>query len=82
MNVKRIAALPILLVVFGCSQPETQHAQAPSPAPEAPATFVNKVWKVTESTGMSPGQLVVFLSDSTLVFASANATRVRSPPET
>jgi hypothetical protein len=32
---------------------------------------VNRVWRVTESTGASRGDLVVFLSEGTLVFASA-----------
>lgn len=39
----------------------------------SPPDFVNRVWKVSESTGMTPGQLVVFLSDGTLVFADASS---------
>jgi putative lipoprotein len=36
----------------------------------APAKFVNKVWRVAESSGMARGDLVAFLSEGTLVFAS------------
>jgi hypothetical protein len=60
----------MLLTLLECSK------QAPPPKDESAtasnekATFVNRVWRVAESTGMSPGQLVVFLSEGTLVFAS------------
>lgn len=36
-----------------------------------PASFVNRVWSVSESTTVSKGMLYVFLSDGTLVLASA-----------
>lgn len=39
--------------------------------PPAPASFVNRVWSVSESTTVSKGMLYVFLSDGTLVLASA-----------
>jgi hypothetical protein len=39
---------------------------------EPVATFVNKVWQVKHSTSVAPGQLYVFLSDGTLVMASAH----------
>jgi hypothetical protein len=64
------------LCAVACSRraPDPSAGANPNPTrnPEsgAPVTFVNRVWKVAESTGMSPGQLVVFLSDGTLVFAS------------
>lgn len=60
-----------LLSACGKTEPVTPVASAP--ASEARPTFINKVWRVSESTGMSPGQLVVFLSDGTLVFASGNS---------
>ena len=60
-----------LLSACGKTEPVTPVASAP--ASETKPTFVNRVWRVSESTGMSPGQLVVFLSDGTLVFASGNS---------
>ncbi|MGH7562864.1 MAG: lipocalin family protein [Gemmatimonadota bacterium] len=62
----------ILFTLLGCSQPETNQGQEPTPPAEEQLTFVNKVWRVAESNGMSPGQLIVFLSEGTLVFASPN----------
>ena len=38
--------------------------------PPASASFVNRVWSVSESPTISKGQLYVFLSDGTLVLAS------------
>lgn len=63
----------MLGLLAACSKTEPVVAVASAPASEAKPTFVNKVWRVSESTGMSPGQLVVFLSDGTLVLASGNA---------
>ena len=40
----------------------------------SPATFVNRVWRVADSTAVAPGQLYVFLSEGTLVMASPSAT--------
>lgn len=72
----------LFLAIFlaGCSQQSTKSTteatQAPpaetsTPAPAAePASFVNRVWKVAESAQVEPGQLYVFLSESTLVMAS------------
>jgi len=73
-----------LLVLGGCSQSSTQttteaskappaESSAPAPATE-PVSFVNRVWKVAESAQVEPGQLYVFLSESTLVMASPHGT--------
>jgi hypothetical protein len=43
-------------------------------APAAPASFINRVWSVAESPSVAPGQLYVFLSEGTLVIASATGT--------
>lgn len=59
----------MLFSLLGCSRPAPNVAQGPTVPVEERATFVNRVWSVAESTGMSPGQLVVFLSEGTLVFA-------------
>jgi hypothetical protein len=52
--------------------PAAQASVAPDAA--APLTFVNRVWRVAESSAGSPGQLYVFLSEGTLVMASATTT--------
>jgi hypothetical protein len=44
------------------------------PAAVTPPSFENRVWRVADSTGMTPGQLVVLLSEGTLVIASPTST--------
>jgi hypothetical protein len=39
----------------------------------ASASFVDKVWKVRESSGVAPGTLYVFLSEGTLVITAPNS---------
>jgi putative lipoprotein len=75
MKTSTASILPVffVLAVAACSRPEPHAPIAPTPAVSPPA-FVNRVWKVAESTGMTPGQLVAFLSDGTLVHASAQGT--------
>lgn len=61
MRANRFCALllPLSAVLLGaCSEPP------------APASFVNRVWSVSESPTIGKGQLYVFLSDGTLVLAS------------
>ena len=60
----------MLLTLLGCSKQSPTPKEGSAPASDEKAMFVNKVWKVAESTAMSPGELVVFLSEGTLVFAS------------
>jgi hypothetical protein len=62
-----------VVLAAGCSQEAPPPPQAAVSTTAEPVTLVDRVWKVAESTGMTPGQLVVFLSDSTLVFASPQA---------
>lgn len=77
----------LILAMAGCSKaPTPTPAAAPpaaeSPAPPAPAlqappppvSFINKVWSVGDSNAVAPGQLYVFLSEGTLVIASATGT--------
>ena len=47
-------------------------AEEPAPSEVSPA-FVNRVWVVSESKQVAPGDLRVFLSDGTLVMASLHA---------
>ena len=51
---------------------ESTTSAAPAPA-KAEASFVNKVWVVTESRQVAPGEFRVFLSDGTLVMTSPHA---------
>src|SRR5262245_17656419 len=75
-NVWALLALPLL----ACS-PSDRTAERPAPA-AAPAadsaggkpSFVNRVWKVSQSTSVAPGQLYVILSEGTLVVASPSGT--------
>ena len=48
-------------------------AEEPAPEP-AVASFVNRVWVVSESRQVAPGALRVFLSDGTLVMTSPGST--------
>lgn len=64
----------LLLAMAACAQPAPPVAQ-PLPTPNAaPASFVNKVWRVRESSSVAPGALYVFLSDGTMVMTSPNST--------
>ena len=54
--------------------PSENPAPPEEPAPvEASAAFVNRVWAVSESKQVAPGDLRVFLSDGTLVMASPHS---------
>ena len=52
------------LLLAGCPRP------AAAPAPRAAVGFVNRVWRVEKSSGVSPDTMYVFLSDGTLVVTS------------
>ena len=72
-------AAAALLLATGCSRPDAVPERPGSSAAEAvPAgsdpSFVNRVWAVAESKQVAKGDLRVFLSDGTLVLASAHAT--------
>lgn len=76
MKTTRVATwlMGVAFLAFGCSHPGADEKRDLPLQESAEATFINRVWRVAESTGMTPGQLVVFLSEGTLVFASANET--------
>jgi hypothetical protein len=63
------AALSILAACSGRDQDEKPRENL---AARDSAMLVNRVWRVARSTGASRGDLVVFLSEGTLVFASQN----------
>lgn len=86
MNIKQIKfpAIRISFVILlglsliGCAADQSANSvngvQANQPAKAAaPASFINKVWQVSKSNAVAPGQLYVFLSDGTLVIASPNS---------
>jgi heat shock protein HslJ/uncharacterized membrane protein len=86
MNIRTLAIIAAAsLALAGCERSEAPQP-APAPADTAPAdapvtppaaetaSFVNRVWAVTESKQVEPGALRVFLSDGTLVMASPNST--------
>jgi hypothetical protein len=72
-------ALAVALLPPACAPPPTPTPPAAtSPtapaAASAPATFVNRVWEVAESSAVARRQLYVFLSEGTLVIASSTGT--------
>lgn len=73
-----ITAAAALAVACGPPSPApgSQTATPTTAAPPTAATprFVNRVWRVAESSTVAPGQLYVFLSEGTLVVASGGGT--------
>jgi hypothetical protein len=61
------------LVAFGCAPRSAPAPEADAEAEAATVSFVDRVWKVSESPGVARGTLYVFLSDGTLVIASRNS---------
>ena len=70
------AGVAALLLAAACSREpagsDAAHAPATPPSSVKPG-FINKVWEVSLSTGVSPGMLYAFLSDGTLVMTSPNS---------
>ncbi|MDP1741546.1 MAG: hypothetical protein Q8M51_13185 [Polaromonas sp.] len=65
-----------LLLAAACSrEPATGDAgySPTTPPSSVKPGFINKVWEVSLSTGVSPGMLYAFLSDGTLVITSPNS---------
>lgn len=62
----------MLITLLGCSKPAPTPEQGSTAPPEEKATFVNRVWRVSESSSVALGQLYVFLAEGTLVIASPN----------
>ena len=54
-----------LLLIAGC-KPE------PIDQADTDVSFVNQVWRVSESSAVAPGTLYTFLAEGTLVIASPN----------
>lgn len=66
--------LAACLLVTACARQEAPVAANSAAAAISPASFVNKVWRVSQSSDVAAGMLYVFLSDGTLVIASAHGT--------
>jgi len=72
-NCKKVVCLvTMLLSLSGCSKPAATGGQPSNEPGEVSVSFVNKVWRVSESSSVAPGMLYVFLSEGTLVIASPN----------
>lgn len=68
--VKLTIAVVASLLMCGCAGP----SEAPSTRPAATIpSFINTVWRVSESSAVAPGTLYVFLSDGTLVMTSEHS---------
>ena len=69
----RAGSIVALSLAVACTQqPGTADSAVPSPAQASNVMpgFINKVWEVSVSTGVTPGMLYAFLSDGTLVMTS------------
>ncbi|MDO9359260.1 MAG: hypothetical protein Q7T70_09740 [Polaromonas sp.] len=73
---RQLAGMAVLLLAAACSneadKPGGGSLFGGPPASVKPG-FVNKVWEVSVSTGVTPGMLYTFLSDGTLVMTSPNS---------
>lgn len=79
VGVRASTAIEGLLLVAACSKETGTGNAAYAPTPPSPSEkpgFTNKVWEVNLSTGVPPGMLYAFLSDGTLVIASAKGKAV------
>lgn len=74
---RQAACMLAWVLVAACSETSDTADKLPPAAQQAAAAgkpgFVNKVWEVSLSTGVTPGMLYVFLSDGTLVMTSRNS---------
>ncbi len=69
------------LLLQACSRPsppvektEAPPADAAAATQVSPPAFVNKLWKVSRSSGVEPGALYVFFADGTLLITSSHST--------
>jgi len=76
---KKLGFLAAVLALSACDNPTPATASgsaAPTavttaPAPCKPAApFIDRIWRVRESSAVAPGTLYVFLSDGTLLVAA------------
>jgi hypothetical protein len=74
---KRLRNLAVVVVVslfvFSCSERPGPAERRSGETADSAVSFVNKVWRVSESSGVASGTLYVFLSEGTLVITSPNS---------
>jgi hypothetical protein len=70
MHISKLTLVVVLFLAIGCSSPPSRPPADSAPTAARPATFVNRVWRVAQSSAVAPGTLYVFLSDGTLVVTS------------
>lgn len=54
--------------------PRAESSRSSCPPADSSPGFVNRVWKVSRSSGVEPGTYYVFLSDRTLLITSPHGT--------
>ena len=69
-SVLAAAVVAAVAALAACSSDTSSANLATEPAP---ASFQDKVWRVSESTGVAPGTLYVFLSEGTLLITSPHS---------
>jgi hypothetical protein len=57
-----------------CSESKPPPERAVDRGSSAPSSFVDKAWKVSESTSVAPGTVYEFKSDGTLLVTSPHST--------
>lgn len=67
----KVCATILLFALLGCSKTAPRPEQESAAPAQERATFVNRVWRVSQSSSVDPGQLYTFLSEGTLVIASS-----------
>ncbi|MDP2227377.1 MAG: hypothetical protein Q8J78_07855 [Moraxellaceae bacterium] len=72
---KILCGMMLVLAVSACSKKDEAASEAATAVAGQPG-YVNKVWKVSASNGVAPGQLYVFLSEGTLIMASSSGRPV------
>ena len=61
------------LILFSCSERPAPAKPDSGETADSAGSFVNTVWRVSESSSVAPGTLYVFLSEGTLVITSPNS---------
>ena len=69
-----IAVTLLAAACSGTAEPPGAAAVAARAEPAHSPTFINRVWRVTESPSVARGTLYVFLSDGTLLITSEQST--------
>src|SRR4051794_6126708 len=69
---RRAAIIGLVLLASACFGGSSAPPKAPpAPAPPPPPAFVDRAWRVVAPSDIPPGPIYVFLSDNTMLIASA-----------